>query len=92
MSTYLYTLKEDQDFLVGSIIDVNYENDWVSIEGGKLTIKKNYSWNGCSPKVKLFGRIYGTPEGPMMKDGKPQTYYATMVHDALYQFIDEQRS
>lgn len=89
MSTYIYTLKEDHDFMVFDLIDVVYENEWLKIEGGMVTVKANYSWNGASPKFKLFGKVYGTPEGPIMENGKPQTYYATLLHDALYQFMNE---
>jgi hypothetical protein len=57
---------------------------------GTLTVTKGYAWNGCSPKWCLFDLIIGTPDGVVHKDtGKPKTYYATCLHDALYQFIQD---
>lgn len=51
-----------------------------------LFIPKGYSTDGCTPKMKIFGWIVGTPDGPTQKDGYPQTYWASLVHDALCQF------
>lgn len=48
----------------------------------KITIKKCYSWDGASPKFKLFGRVWGTP------DFGKVTYYATLIHDVFYQFSE----
>ena len=38
-----------------------------------LTIKARYAWNGCSPKVKIFSMVFGTPEGalPEQYEEKP---------------------
>jgi hypothetical protein len=56
---------------------------------GRITVTRGYSWNGCSPKFCLFDLLLGTPEGVVHRDtGRPKTYYASMVHDALYQFLD----
>lgn len=55
---------------------------------GKLTVMKGYTWNGCSPKFCLLDLCVGTPDGVVHeKTGRPKTYYASMVHDALYQFL-----
>lgn len=57
--------------------------------GGRLTVTSGYSWNGCSPKICLFDILWGTPDGAVYEPtGKPKTYFASMVHDALYQFLD----
>ena len=64
---------------------------WLRIdEEGFITISKGYAWNGCSPRIKLFDWGYiGTPNGTRQKEtGQPKTYVASMIHDALYQFID----
>jgi hypothetical protein len=54
---------------------------------GRVTVTKGYSWNGCSPKVCFFDINIGTPDGVVHKQtGRPKTYYASLVHDALYQF------
>jgi len=55
---------------------------------GRITITGGYAWNGCSPKFCLFDVLLGTPEGVVHRQtGRPKTYYASMVHDALYQFL-----
>ena len=55
---------------------------------GSFTVKDEYAWNGCTPKFGFFDILIGTPDGVVHKDtGKPKAYYATMIHDALYQFI-----
>jgi hypothetical protein len=58
-------------------------------DDGYLTVMKGYTWNGCSPKICILDILIGTPDGAVYAPtGKPKTYYASMVHDALYQFLD----
>jgi hypothetical protein len=55
---------------------------------GRITVTRGYSWNGCSPKVCVFDLLLGTPDGVVhARTGRPKTYFASMVHDALYQFL-----
>jgi hypothetical protein len=55
---------------------------------GTITITAGYSWNGCSPKFCLFDLVLGTPDGVVhARTGRPKTYFASMIHDALYQFL-----
>lgn len=57
---------------------------------GRITVTRGYSWNGCSPKLCVLDILLGTPEGVVHAvTGKPKTYYASLVHDALYQFLRE---
>ena len=57
--------------------------------GGRLTVMRGYSWNGCSPKVCVLDLLVGTPDGAVYEPtGRPKAYYASLVHDALYQFLD----
>ena len=57
--------------------------------GGRLTITRGYAWNGCSPKFCVLDILVGTPDGAVdRRTGRPKTYFASMVHDALYQFLD----
>ena len=57
---------------------------------GKITVKKDYAWDGCTPKLCFFDILIGTPDGVVHKDiGRPKTYYASLIHDALYQFLPE---
>ena len=56
--------------------------------GGRITVLPRYAWNGCSPKLRFLDVVVGTPDGVVYKGtGRPKTYYASMVHDALYQFM-----
>ena len=64
---------------------------WLFIErSGAITVMKGYAWNGCTPKVCFLDLLIGTPEGAVYGEtGKRKTYYASLVHDALYQFLRE---
>lgn len=54
-----------------------------------------FSWDGCSPKFKLLGKYFGTWDGKVegkfynelnpIPEDKPETYYASLVHDFIYQ-------
>jgi hypothetical protein len=58
--------------------------------GGRMTITRGYAWNGCSPKVCFLDLLLGTPDGVVdARTGRPKTYHATLVHDALYQFLGD---
>lgn len=55
---------------------------------GRITVTRGYAWNGCSPKFCLLDILLGTPDGVVhARTGRPKTYFASMVHDALYQFL-----
>lgn len=57
---------------------------------GRITVTSGYAWNGCSPKFCLFDILIGTPDGVVHSvTGKPKTYYASLIHDALYQFLPD---
>ena len=55
---------------------------------GRMTVTRGYAWNGCSPKICFLDLLIGTPDGAVSATtGQPKTYFASMVHDALYQFL-----
>jgi hypothetical protein len=59
-------------------------------QDGRITVTANYTWNGCSPKFCFLDLLWGTPDGVVDKTTrKPKTYYATLYHDAFYQFIPD---
>jgi hypothetical protein len=64
---------------------------WLSIDvNGKITIEAGYAWDGCSPKFCVLGRMIGTPDGaPSPLTGLPRTYFASLVHDALLQWVHD---
>lgn len=46
-----------------------------------------YAWDGCTPKWEFLDFIFGTPDGRLdILTEKPMTYYASMIHDAIYQY------
>ena len=57
-------------------------------QDGRMTVTKGYAWNGCSPKFCFFDLLLGTPDGVVNANtGRPKTYFASLIHDALYQFL-----
>jgi hypothetical protein len=59
-------------------------------KSGMITVTRGFSWNGCSPKFCVFDILVGTPDGTVYATtGRPKTYYASLVHDALYQFLPD---
>jgi len=55
---------------------------------GRITVTKGYAWDGCTPKICFFDILIGTPDGVVHSGTeKPKTYYASLIHDALYQFL-----
>lgn len=103
MKIYKFTLKDDflytkpllkpflNYFYRYSFLDKNGIK-WLELinENNYQTIKilKGYSWDGCSPKLKMGGKIIGVWDGPVLQDGYPACYKASLVHDALCQFWD----
>lgn len=56
---------------------------------GDVRVLSNYAWDGCTPKFSILDILVGTPDGvPNERTKKPKTYYASLVHDALYQFLE----
>ena len=54
---------------------------------GEIRVLKGYAWDGCTPKFSLWDICVGTPDGvPNAVTKKPKAYYASLLHDALYQF------
>lgn len=64
----------------------------VITKDGRILIIKNYAWDGCTPKFLFWDLYFGTPEGAIHEDTlRPKTYFASLVHDALYQFYKKGR-
>ena len=57
---------------------------------GTMTVTAGYAWDGCTPKCCVLDLSIGVPDGVVNADtGKPKTYYASLIHDALYQFLPD---
>lgn len=86
----LWIFKLDKQFeIVTYIKNYEFSAKWLEIEKkGKIKIPKGYAWDGCTFKKSVLDIfIIGTPDGIIDIDTmKPKTYYASLVHDALYQY------
>ena len=83
---YKYKLEEDYVYYHPLLKGSNLFTKWMTIIDGTITIKKGYAWNGCSPNMVVLGIFeFGTPDGAL-REGKPWTYYASLIHDALTQY------
>lgn len=86
----LWIFKLDQDFsLQTDWKGIDFQARWLRIrEDGLLTIPAGYAWDGCSFKLSVLDLfIIGTPDGIIdIVTMKPRTYYASLVHDVLYQY------
>ena len=57
---------------------------------GTITVTRGYAWDGCTPRVCFVDFSLGVPDGVVhARTGKPKTYYASLIHDALYQFLPD---
>lgn len=91
---WIYKLEADYYYDLPRKVGVFY-GEWLRIIDNKTTgksqilIPKGYVWDGCSPNFKVLDLFYvGTPDGAVdIQTMKPKTYYASLVHDALYQYM-----
>ena len=97
---WLFQLEKDYSFKSEEVSiqpneDLEFRDEchslWLEIkEDGTITVKEGYAWDGCSPKFNILDLFWvGTPDGAI-DEGKPITYYASLVHDALGQFRKEE--
>ena len=57
---------------------------------GTITVTRGYAWDGCTPKCFILDLVFGTPDGVVdTRTGHPKTYHASLIHDALYQFLPD---
>lgn len=71
-----------------SLAGIEFSNRWVTIKKSLLCVHAGYAWDGCSPTLKIPGTQLwlGPWDGPLLSDGHPAAYRATLFHDALCQF------
>lgn len=88
--------KKDE-YIITSILGDSYksEDGYLEIQSnGKIlifgSVDNGYAWDGCTPKWELLDFTLGTPDGRFdYLTQKPMTYYASMIHDILYQYKSE---
>jgi len=91
---YKFKITDDYAHQTNWKLNQAFIAEWLEIsQDGLVTVKANqsgFAWDGCTPKVSIFHFfILGTPDGHVnYRTMKPYTYFASMVHDALYQYLD----
>ncbi len=92
---YIYKILKDYVYEdTGWELEKEFDSKWLHIsKDGVITVKANekgYAWDGCTPKVSIFNLfILGVPDGHVdYRTMEPFTYRASLVHDALYQYLD----
>lgn len=86
---WIFRLEADYSYQTGAAAEF-LESKWLRIEtSGLITVKAGYAWNGCSPKFSVLDLfVLGTPDGIVnVGTMRPKAYYASLVHDALYQYF-----
>lgn len=89
MSAWRYVTSQPFRYRADVLRGRTFKNEWLTIDpGGWLEIASGYAWDGCSPAWRMPGTgwWFGTPDGLLMADGRPQAFYASCVHDAFCQF------
>lgn len=72
-----------------AFIDRNGQRRLEILPNGDARVLASYAWDGCTPKFSLFDIVFGAPDGiPNQVTKKPKAYYASLIHDVLYQFLD----
>lgn len=92
---WIYVLEEDFSWDSKRTFDEDYAFvDSTNVrrleirKNGEIRVLKEYAWDGCTPKIAIWDIVFGTPDGvPNRKTRRPKTYYASLLHDALYQFL-----
>lgn len=89
MVNKVFQLKKDYTVYIPRkyAVDNSIINKDFTLYGNRLTVSEGFSWDGCSPKFRLFGKVWGTPDGRIV-DGKPITWEASLVHDILYKYLE----
>lgn len=88
MSRWRYRLDEQATLKSDALAGIDYGNAWLTIYGGWMHVRAGYAWDGCSPALRLPGTgiWIGPPDGPLLADGRPAAWRASLLHDALCQF------
>lgn len=87
----MWRYKLDKPFVYNTpyLRGVYFSCEWGEIEDGQILINAGYAWDGCSPALKVGSLWLGTPDGALNPDGRPQSYYASLVHDFLCQYSQQ---
>lgn len=91
--TWRYKLRERFELFAPELMSVAYAGPWLEIRHCRVAIAADYAWDGCSPSLRLPGGQLlpggiwlGPWDGHLGPDGRPVSWQASLVHDALCQF------
>jgi len=80
-----HTFEEDMAF-----VDKTGKRRLEITRDGRMTVLASYAWDGCTPKFCVLDVVIGVADGVVdSRTGRPKTYYASLIHDALYQYLDD---
>ncbi|WP_241086853.1 hypothetical protein [Candidatus Vondammii sp. HM_W22] len=82
---WLFKLSDDYSWDASRFIfnDITFDNAWLHIDSGVITVKQGYALYGCSHKWVISDLwVIGTPDG-RLHHRLPITYHASLIHDAL---------
>lgn len=97
---WIYILEEDYSYNIKHHLPKNWNSGYAFLDktgvkrfeihpDGTAKVLKGYAWDGCTPKWAIADILIGTPDGaPNPTTQKPKTYYASLLHDVLCQFLD----
>lgn len=82
-----YRLQEDVTIYLGECFATlsDFICSQFKFSKGWITIFKGYEWDGCSGGVWVF-EVW---DGNLEDNGLPQMYYPSLVHDVLYEYMEE---
>ena len=97
---WVFSLEQDYVYNLSRYLPANWNEGCAFLDSkgkrrleihpnGNARVLAGYAWDGCTPKFFLFDIVIGTPDGiPNKITKKPKAYYASLLHDVLYQFLD----
>ena len=88
--SHVWRYRLDRDYSLTHPILNNrdyFNNEFITIENGTLTVRAGYAWDGCTPSFYLLWGLVciGTPDGAI-RYGYPWLYFVSLIHDVLCQY------
>lgn len=90
---FKFYLNEDVTHVSRFWICEKFRSEFLNVDGNKLTLKRGFKWDGCSPKITWKDLYIGTPDGVIEKFGEknylPKSGKGSGFHDALWKYRKE---
>ena len=97
---WIFVLDEEYVYNISRYLPVGWDKGCAFVDhdgrrrleihpNGDALVLANYAWDGCTPKFSVFDVVIGVPDGvPNQVTKRPKAYYASLLHDVFYQFLD----